>query len=95
MIYRLKELREERNMSQEELSQKSGVSRQIISILESENREVNTTTATLQKLSAALNCSLSEIFCLNRLVYKTILTNNRKRGEEKWNSNLKTRKLKN
>lgn len=62
MIYRLKELREERNMSQEELSQKSGVSRQIISILESENREVNTTTATLQKLSAALNCSLSEIF---------------------------------
>lgn len=62
MVYRLKELREERNMSQEELSQKSGVSRQIISILESENREVNTTTATLQKLSAALNCSLSEIF---------------------------------
>ena len=62
MIYRLKELREERNMSQEELSQKSGVSRQIISILESENREVNTTTATLQKLSAALNCSLSKIF---------------------------------
>lgn len=62
MLYRLKELREQRKMSQEELSEKAGVSRQIISSLESGNNEVNTTTATLQKLSAALNCSLSEIF---------------------------------
>lgn len=62
MLYRLKELREQRKMSQEELSEKAGVSRQIISLLESGNNEVNTTTATLQKLSAALNCSLSEIF---------------------------------
>lgn len=62
MLYRLKELREKRKMSQEELSEKAGVSRQIISLLESGNDEVNTTTATLQKLSVALNCSLSEIF---------------------------------
>lgn len=72
MRYRLKELREQRKMSQEELSEKAGVSRQIISILEQETSEVNTTTATLQKLSVALNCPLSEIFCPNRLVYKTI-----------------------
>lgn len=62
MRYRLKELREQRKMSQEELSKKAGVSRQIISILEQETSKVNTTTATLQKLSVALNCPLSEIF---------------------------------
>lgn len=62
MRYRLKELREQRKMSQEELSEKAGVSRQIISILEQETSEVNTTMATLQKLSVALNCPLSEIF---------------------------------
>lgn len=62
MRYRLKELREQRKMSQEELREKAGVSRQIISILEQETSEVNTTTATLQKLSIALNCPLSEIF---------------------------------
>ena len=62
MRYRLKELREQRKMSQEELSEKAGVSRQIISTLEQETSEVNTTTATLQKLSVALNCPLCEIF---------------------------------
>lgn len=62
MLYKLKEIREQREMSQEELSKKSGVSRQIISTLESGRTEVNTTTATLQKLATALDCPLREIF---------------------------------
>ncbi|MBE5846206.1 MAG: helix-turn-helix transcriptional regulator [Lachnospiraceae bacterium] len=48
-------------MSQEELSVKSGVSRAIISGLES-GRVETTTTATLQKIADALGKKVSEIF---------------------------------
>lgn len=62
MLYNLKEIRERQKMSQEELSKKAGVSRQIVSVLESGKVEVNTTTATLQKLATALGYSLKDIF---------------------------------
>lgn len=61
MGYKIKECREELNMSQTELSQKAGVSRTIISGLESGAITV-TTTDTLLKISKALNKKVSEIF---------------------------------
>lgn len=61
MGYRIKELREQARLTQEELSQKSGVSRAIISGLES-GRETSTTMKTLGKLAKALNTSLDQLF---------------------------------
>ena len=48
-------------MTQEALSEKAGVSRAIISRLES-GEEVVTTTETLLKIANALGCRVSEIF---------------------------------
>ena len=53
--YNIKQRREELNMSQEELSLKSGVSRSIISELESGKRVENTTIETIVKISRALD----------------------------------------
>ena len=61
MGYKIKECREELKMSQEELAQKSGVSRTIISGLETGSIEV-TTTGTLLKIAKALNRKVSDIF---------------------------------
>ena len=61
MGYKIKEIREELNMSQEELSKKSKVSRTIISGLES-GKIVITTTGTLLKLANALGKKVNEIF---------------------------------
>lgn len=60
-MYRLKELRAAQRMSQEELSRKSGVSRTIISRLESE-KEYTTLTSTLTRLAAALGVKTYELF---------------------------------
>ena len=60
-MFRLKELRKERNMSQIELAQKSGVSRGIITRLESGDEYVTTTT-TLRKLAEALDVPVSLLF---------------------------------
>lgn len=60
-MYRLREAREELQMTQKELSEKSGVSRPIISGLETGSITV-TTTDTLVKLARALNKSVSDIF---------------------------------
>lgn len=61
MGYKIKEVRESRKMTQEELSEKSGVSRGTISALE--NGSVRTTTTkTLVKLARALNVSVDQIF---------------------------------
>lgn len=57
----LKEVREEENMSQEELSFKSGVSRTIISGLETGKIDV-ITNVTLEKLARALNRKVTDIF---------------------------------
>lgn len=61
MGYRIKEVREKLGISQEELSRKSGVSRAIISGLETGNIKC-TTTKTLLKVADALGVSVSSIF---------------------------------
>ena len=62
MGFKVKEIRLAKNISQEELSKASGVSRQTISDLES-GEVVNTTTSTLAKLADALECKVGDIFC--------------------------------
>lgn len=61
MGYNIKDVREERRMTQEELSAKSGVSRAIISGLES-GKITSTTIKTLAKLAAALDTTIDNIF---------------------------------
>lgn len=61
MQYRIKEIREEKKMSQDELSKASGVSRAIISGLESGRTKV-TTTGTVEKIAEALKVPVSAIF---------------------------------
>ena len=61
MGFKIKEKRIELGMSQEQLSELSGVSRTIISGLESGKTTV-TTTDTLLKLSNALGCRVKDIF---------------------------------
>lgn len=61
MVYRGKEIREKANLTQEKLAQVSGVSRTIISGLESGAITV-TTTKTLAKIADALNVSVNDIF---------------------------------
>lgn len=61
MEYKIKQVRENRNLTQEELSKKAGVSRAIISRLENEDCVV-TTTETICKIANALDCSVSDIF---------------------------------
>ncbi len=64
MKNRLKELREYRGMSQEELAEKSGVSRTTISELETEKKEV-TTNITLERIAKALGEKVSNIFFIS------------------------------
>ena len=61
MGYRLKEVREEKRMTQEELAAKSGISRQTIISIETDPN-YNTTFNTLVKLSDALGISIDQIF---------------------------------
>lgn len=61
MGYKIKDLRIARNMSQEELAEKSGVSRTIISFLET-GKPVQTKTGTLQKIATALGVSMVFLF---------------------------------
>ena len=61
MPYRIKEVRLEQGMTQEELAVKSGVSRVTISGLES-GKLVVTTTDTLIKIAVALGRKVSDIF---------------------------------
>ena len=61
MEYRIKQFREKKGMTQEGLSEKSGVSRATISKLEN-SEEVETSTETLKKIANALNCKVSDIF---------------------------------
>ncbi len=57
----LKEVREEKEMSQQELAEKSSVSRTTISGLETGKTEVVTNT-TLEKIAKALNRKVTDIF---------------------------------
>lgn len=61
MGYKVKEVRESLNMTQEELAKKSGVSRGTIAALENETTTA-TTTKTLSKIAQALGVSVSQIF---------------------------------
>lgn len=61
MEYKVKEIREEIGLSQEALAKKSGVSRTIISGLESGTIK-ETSTKTLFKIASALNKNVSDIF---------------------------------
>lgn len=61
MGYKIKETREALGITQEELSQKSGVSRATIWALET-NPEYITTTKTLSKIATALNTTVDAIF---------------------------------
>lgn len=64
MGYRIKECRKEKNMSQCELAEKSGVSRTIISGLENGTITTTTTTTTdtLLKIAKALDTKVEDIF---------------------------------
>lgn len=66
MAYKVKELRKKRGMTQEELEQKSGVSRVTISGLEN-GTERNTTTETLLKLASALDTTIDQIFYVDNV----------------------------
>jgi len=57
----VKEIREERNMSQERLSELSGISRQTISKIEADP-STNVTVDTLRKLADALGVSFNDVF---------------------------------
>lgn len=64
MGYRLKEIREEKGMTQEELERKSGVSRQTISAIEN-NSEYQAKSGTLLALANALETTVDKIFFAN------------------------------
>ena len=61
MGYKIKELREIRNMTQEELAEKSGISRATISMLEN-NTTKEVLTSTLRALANALDTSVNDLF---------------------------------
>lgn len=62
MKFNIRRIRDEKQMSQEELSKRSGVSRATISGLEN-NPDAITTTETLQKLADALGVKVSDFLC--------------------------------
>ena len=61
MGYKIKERREELRMSQEELSEKSGVNRTTISMIETGKAE-QVLTGTLVALAKALDTTIDKIF---------------------------------
>ena len=70
MNYRIKEVREMNGITQERLSEISGVSRKIISDLETGKR-TNTSVGTLLRISSALGVSLEYLFCRDRITGNT------------------------
>ncbi len=61
MGYKIKDRREYLRMSQEELSAKSGISRQTISSIEN-NPEKSVSTKTLEKIASALDTTIGKLF---------------------------------
>lgn len=61
MGYRVKEIREEMKMTQEELEQKSGISRQTISAIEN-GKGGDVKAGTLKALARALGTTIDNIF---------------------------------
>lgn len=58
---RLKEFREKKEMTQQELSEKSKISRYLISKIENDE-EINITKNTMIALCNALDCKVTDIF---------------------------------
>lgn len=61
MGYRIKEFREQRGMTQEDLSAASGISRVTIALIESGTTQ-NASGKTLLKLATALNTTIDSLF---------------------------------
>ena len=61
MGYKLREIREEKRMTQEELAEKSGVSRQTIVSIEND-KTTDVKISTLQKLASAMDTTIQAIF---------------------------------
>ena len=61
MSYRVKEIREEKKFTQEQLEEKSGISRQTISAIEN-NRMGNVKVGTLLALANALDTTIDILF---------------------------------
>lgn len=61
MGYKIREAREKRGMTQEELCEKANVSRATLSGLET-GRAVNATADTISKIAKALNMKIGDIF---------------------------------
>lgn len=61
MGYKLKEIREQKGITQEELAKASGVSRQTISAIEN-NDEYQIKTGTLISLARALGTTVDKLF---------------------------------
>ena len=59
---KIRDIREGHNVSQDELAERSGISRQTISAIES-GRATNVTTGTLVAIARALGVSVSVFFC--------------------------------
>ena len=57
----IKAVREKSGMTQDQLSEKSGVNRSLLSQLET-GAVKNTSTNTLQKLAHALDCKITDLF---------------------------------
>lgn len=60
-MYKIKEIREKSGMTQDDLAEKSGISRSLISQLESGKLQ-STSTKTLQKIALALDCQITNLF---------------------------------
>ncbi|MBQ8528488.1 MAG: helix-turn-helix domain-containing protein [Clostridia bacterium] len=61
MGYKIKKLREEARLTQEQLAEKAGVSRVTIALLESKEDHVST-TRTLVKIAGALGTTVDALF---------------------------------
>jgi len=62
MGYKIKELRESLKMTQEELANKAGVSRQTVNAIEN-NKSSVVLTSTLAAIASALGTTVDKIFC--------------------------------
>ena len=69
MAYRIRELREKKKLTQEQLAQMSGVSRTTIVLLEN-NEEHEAMVGTLKSLAAALNVPVSKLFTQKERAHK-------------------------
>ena len=61
MVLNIKRLREEKGMTQEQLSEKANVNRSLLNQLET-GKLKNTSINTLQKIADTLNCKIIELF---------------------------------